>query len=171
MLRPITVLALLAVLACSGGGPSRLPGYSKPFQLEGGFAVGVAGAQGVRWERQAVGEHYEGVVIATWCPTCEAMLADRERDPRLRAATANLFYVDTELRRDVERAQERGELSAEEGRAVLLDSEAAGQLVTYPERLVGLGARAVRIDEVPAEWFPFFFTCDGSQCEGWAGAF
>ncbi len=145
----------LASLACSGGGLRHLPGYSTPFRLNGAFAVGTPGPDGVLWAREPLGAHYEGVVVAAWCSACEELLAARASDPASPAATKNLFFLDTEAMSDVESAMDRGELSPE---ASLAASEAvarSGQLVTNPKRLQGLGARAVRLEEVPASWFPF----------------
>lgn len=161
---------LVSLLACSGGGPQRLEGYTKPFRLNGGFAVGTPSAAGVRWETEKIGEHYEGVVIATWCTTCDALLAARASDPKVRAATTNLFVYESEAVDHLKYWAGRGEFTPAELETELAAFAAVGQTLIFPEKLQGIPARVVRMEDIPAEWYPFFFTCDGNECVGWAAA-
>ena len=45
---------------------------------------------------------------------------------------------------------------------------ANGALLVHAAALAGTDAKAVHWADVPAKWFPYFFTCNEGTCEGYS---
>lgn len=172
---PILRLGLLAVVtvgtALAAGPIKRDPAWAAvPFTLPRLLEVGTEGSAGLTWTTIDTGGTFEGVVVATWCPACKELLARRAAEPAVREQTRNLFYVEGEVAEQLTRLILYKQLTQEEARAQYEVAVARRQVVFDPPILTGTGARAIRVNAIPAGWLPFFFSCQDGACEGWSGA-
>lgn len=163
-------MLLLALLAC-GGPITRQSGYDDTFTVPASIQVGTpdaSGLSGLTWEAVDTSGRFEGVVVASWCPTCKQLLAARAADPKLAAATPNLYFLAEEGDRYLQGAVDLAYMTAEQAAHDQAAMAANGDFLIQPVALAGSGAKAVHWADVPAKWFPFFFRCDGGECEGWS---
>lgn len=161
-------MLILALLAC-GGPVTRQSGYEDTFTVPASIQVGTPGASGLTWEAVDTSGRFEGVVVASWCPTCKQFLTARAADPKLAAATSNLYFLAEEGERYLQGALTLEQMTEEQAARTRAEMAANGVLLVRAEVLEGTGAKAVHWEDVPAKWFPFFFRCDDGVCEGWSG--
>ncbi|MDP2311917.1 MAG: hypothetical protein Q8P41_03365 [Pseudomonadota bacterium] len=161
-------MLLLALLAC-GGPITKQSGYSDEFTVPASIQVGTPGENGLVWEAVGTSGRFEGVVVATWCPTCKQLLAVRAADPRMAAATPNLYFLAEEAELQLKHAVDQGQMTPEQAASTQAGLVESGAMVLNPAAIAGSGAKALHWDDVPAKWFPYFFTCNDGVCEGWSG--
>lgn len=165
-------MLLLALLAC--GPIMKQSGYSDEFKVPASIQVGTPvttpdGASTMVWETKDTSGHFEGVVVASWCPTCKQLLAARAADPKLAAATPDIYYLAEEGERYLEGAVRLEQMTPAQATDSLASMKANGAMLIHAKALEGIGARAVHEADLPAKWFPYFFTCDKGTCEGYSG--
>ncbi|MDP2305411.1 MAG: hypothetical protein Q8P18_05245 [Pseudomonadota bacterium] len=158
---------LLTLLAC--GPITKQSGYADEFKVPASIQVGTPGANGLVWQAKDTSGHFEGVVVASWCPTCRQLLAARAADPKLAAATPNLYFLAEEGERYLKGAVDLEQMTAAQAAESQAAMTANGAVLVHAAALAGTGAQAVHMADVPAKWFPYFFTCDEGSCEGYSG--
>jgi hypothetical protein len=108
--RSILLLALLA--AC---GPLRSQsGYSDAFTVPPRIDVGTATPTVIEWASTDTSGRFEGVIVASWCPTSKDLLAARAADPALAAATPDLYFLAEEADLHLASLVEQGRMTPEQ---------------------------------------------------------
>jgi len=161
-----------ALLAC--GPITKQSGYADEFKVPASIQVGTPvtteGAPGrLEWQAKDTSGRFEGVVVASWCPTCKQLLAARAADPKLAAATPDIYFLAEEGERYLQGAVTLEQMTAEQAAESQAAMTANGVFLVHAAALAGTGAKAVHWADVPAKWFPYFFTCENGTCEGYSG--
>jgi len=159
---------LLALLAACGPLRSQ-SGYSDAFTVPPRIDVGTATPTGIEWASTDTSGRFEGVIVASWCPTSKDLLAARAADPALAAATPDLYFLAEEADLHLASLVEQGRMTPEQAAETDGGLDAAGALVLDPKAFASITPKALHWADVPAKWFPYFFTCDDGTCRGWSG--
>lgn len=157
---------LFTLLAC--GPIVKQSGYSDEFKVPASIQIGTLGEAGLAWQTKDTSGRFEGVVVASWCPTCRQFLAARAGDPKLAAATPDLYFLAEEGERYLKGAVDLEQMTPAQAVEAQAAMKANGAVLVHAAALAGSGALAVHMADVPAKWFPYFFTCDEGTCEGYS---
>src|SRR4051794_31956459 len=104
---------LLVLLAACGPLRSQ-SGYSDTFTVPPHIDVGTATPAGLVWSSVDTSGRFEGVIVASWCPTSKDLLAAREADPELAAATPDLYFLSEEADLHLKSLVEQGRMTPEQ---------------------------------------------------------
>lgn len=157
---------LLALLAC--GPVTKQSGYADEFKVPASIQVGTRGPTGLVWHTKDTSGRFEGIVLASWCPTCKQFLAARAADPKLAAATPDLYFLAEEGERYLKGAVDLEQMTPAQAAESQAAMTANSAVLIHAPALAGTDAQAVHWADVPAKWFPYFFTCNDGTCEGYS---